>query len=357
MRDLAREASNPIIQPADVPPSQAGLKVVGVLNPAAIAFGEEILLLLRVAEMPVQTGQSLLIPILDGDGVGNYPIRNLEFQNGSTGLDTSDPRVIRHEGRTYLTSISHLRLARSRDGVRFSIDPEPTIPPFGALESYGVEDARITQIGEIFYVNYTAASQHGIVTALLETRDWKTFTRRGVIFHPQNKDVAIFPGRIAGKYFALHRPDASDFEAPSIWLASSPDLIHWGRHIHLISPRPGYWDAVRIGAGAPPIRTAEGWLEIYHGVSGEGHYALGALLLDLEHPSVVLGRSEQPILEPNAPYERDGFFANTVFCNGVVQDPDDRNRLRIYYGSADRCVAMAEGCVDSILGSLKAVAG
>lgn len=330
--------------------------MVGVLNPAAVAFGDEILLLLRVAEMPIQTSQKVLVPILDEEGAGSYPLRNLEFGKDAGDLDMSDPRVVKHEGRTYLTSISHLRLARSRDGVRFSIDPQPTIPPLGALEAFGIEDARITQIDEVYYINYTAASSHGIVTALIETRDWKTFTRHGTIFHPQNKDVAIFPEQIGGKYFALHRPDANGFEKPSIWLASSPDLIHWGHHTHLISPRPGYWDAIRIGGGAPPIRTNEGWLEIYHGVSADGHYALGALLLDLENPAIVLGRSEQPILEPDAPYEQDGFFANTVFCNGLVQDPGAPDRLKLYYGAADRCVAMAEGCVDDLLNSLKTVA-
>src|SRR5213078_4753727 len=120
VRALAREVSNPIIQPADVLPSQAGLKVVGVLNPAAISFGEETLLLLRVAEMPIQTGPTLLVPILNEDGAGDYPIRYMDFPEDTPGLDTSDPRVIRHDGRTYLTSISHLRLARGCDGVRFS---------------------------------------------------------------------------------------------------------------------------------------------------------------------------------------------------------------------------------------------
>jgi predicted GH43/DUF377 family glycosyl hydrolase len=265
----------------------------------------------------------------------------------------SDPRVLRHKGRTYLTSISHLRLARSNDGMRFSIDPQPTIPPLAELEAYGIEDARITQIGDIYYVNYTAASSHGITTALLETRDWKTFTRCGIIFHPQNKDVAIFPAQIGGKYMALHRPDAGSFESPSIWLAASPDLIHWGKHVHLISPRPGKWDAVRIGAGAPPIRTDEGWLVIYHGVSASGHYALGALLLDLEDPSHVLGRSAEPILLPETVYEQDGFFSNTVFCNGIVQDPVDSNRLKIYYGAADRCVGMAEDSIGNLLDSVR----
>jgi len=330
------------------------MEVVGVLNPAAAIVGNEILLLLRVAEMPIQNERSIIVPMLDEASSDTYPLRYIEFARDAGGLDTSDPRILRYKGRMYLTSLSHLRVARSSDGVHFSIDPQPTIPPHGEMEAYGIEDARITQIGDVYYVNYTAASRHGIVTSLMETRDWTTFTRRGVIFPPQNKDVAIFPEQIGGKYFAFHRPDAGSFEPPSMWLATSPDLIHWGGHVHLISPRANFWDSVRIGAGAPPIRTEEGWLAIYHGVSSEGHYALGALLLDIDDPSRVLARSEVPTFSPSAVYEQDGFFSNTVFCNGVVQDLADSNRLKIYYGAADRCVAMVEDTIDNLLDSLRA---
>lgn len=356
MTELARCSHNPIIMPADVPLSQPGLSVVGVLNPAATMYRGEILLLMRVAEMPLQESGNLRVAVLDEDCAAPYALQFIDIPRESPKVETGDPRVIRFESRTYLTSISHLRLARSRDGIHFEIDREPTIPPEGSLEAYGIEDARITRIEDTYYINYTAASCHGIATSLITTRDWKTFTRRGVIFHPQNKDVVISPAQVDGRYVAMHRPAAQEFEDPSIWLARSPDLLHWGDHSHLISPRPGYWDAARIGAGAPPVLTSDGWLSIYHGVSAEGHYALGALLLDADDPSRVVARSDEPILLPDAAYERHGFYANTVFCNGMVADESNPDRLLIYYGAADRCIAMAEGSVVAILQTLRAVA-
>src|SRR5690606_14488597 len=101
---------------------------------------------------------------------------------------------------------------------------------------------------------------------------------------PTNKDCALFEERIDGKYYCLHRPSGSGPGGNFIWIASSPDLLHWGTHHCILHTREGMWDSVRVGAGASPIRTQDGWLEIYHGADAQHRYCLGAILLDLDDP-------------------------------------------------------------------------
>jgi predicted GH43/DUF377 family glycosyl hydrolase len=113
------------------------------------------------------------------------------------------------------------------------------------------------------------------------------------------------------------------------------------------------WDALRTGAGAVPFRVPEGWLELYHGVNLEGQYAMGALLLDAEDPSRVIGRSPEPILVPLEDYERSGFYNNTIFSCGHVPLDDRGERIRMYYGCADSCMAGADFDIKEIVASLR----
>ena len=166
--------------------------------------------------------------------------------------------------------------------------------PDSELEEFGVEDPRITALDDRFVFTYVAVSRHGAATALASTADFRHFDRHGVIFCPENKDVVLFPERIDGEYFALHRPNAATpFCRPEMWLARSPDLIHWGKHVCLHGGG-AEWETGRVGAGTPPVRVADGWLEIYHGNRqptrpGEvGVYSTGALLLDANNPARVL---------------------------------------------------------------------
>jgi predicted GH43/DUF377 family glycosyl hydrolase len=137
-----------------------------------------------------------------------------------------------------------------------------------------------------------------------------------------------------------------------IWIAFSDDLINWGGHRPLAMPRQGMWDELRTGAGAVPFRVPEGWLELYHGVNAEGCYAMGALLLDADDASNIIGRSKEPILIPTEPYELDGFYRNTVFSCGHVPLDDRGQRIRMYYGGADSCLAAADFDVKEIIASL-----
>ncbi len=353
---IIRLSHQPILGTGSVSPSHPDLRILGVFNPGAIRHGEEILLLVRVAEEAVQSNSDgIRVPLMErtGNSTGSpwSPCLVLLADDGR--LDITDPREIRYNGRSFLSSISHLRLARSRDGVTFEIDPQPTILPEGPWETYGIEDPRITLVEDRYLIQYTAVSPHGVAVGLMGTRDWKTFERLGLIFPPQNKDVCIFPRRINGRYVALHRPDAGDFAKPSIWMARSPDLLHWGDHRPLVSPREGMWDELRIGGGAPPIETPEGWLEIYHGVSSDGSYHLGALLLDLDDPSRVIARSQQPMLSPESDFERAGFYSNTVFSNGAVMHPSVADQLLVYYGAADQSVGVCKVSISHLLATLQ----
>ena len=329
------------------------MKVVGAFNAAATRLNGETILLLRVSETPRTEDKAIV-----SAAVYNADTRRMEikqWRRDTKGLDASDPRGIMIEGRLWLTSISHLRLARSRDGIRFEIERLPALSPSNLYETFGCEDPRITLVDDTYWINYTAVSEHGISTALASTRDFRTFERRGIMFPPQNRDVTIFPEKIGGRYVTLHRPMAQHPGESAIWIADSPDLIAWGNHALVATARPGRWDDSKIGGGAVPFRVKwknrDAWLEVYHGVTeSPPTYSLGALLLDYTNPGKVLARSRDPILKPEAQYEREGFYGNVVFTCGLVAEGD---LVRIYYGAADEAMAAADLSLANILAGLE----
>jgi len=344
--DLAnRFESNPILKPGDIQPSMPGMKVECLLNPGVFRFAGRVWLLLRVAERPEQKPGKTSFPVLE-----NGAAVILEFNNDDPRLDRSDPRVINFDGADYLTTLSHLRLVSSEDGIHFREEPSfPLLTGQGPLEAYGIEDCRVAQMGSSYYLTYTQVSSNGVGVGLRSTRDWREVVQHGMIFPPHNKDCALFEEPIDGTYYALHRPSSPELGGNYIWIAESPDLLHWGNHRCIARSRPGMWDGSRVGAGGAPIRTAEGWLEIYHGADDKNRYCLGALLLDLAEPWKVLARSQKPIMEPIADYEQAGFFGNVVFTNGHLVDGD---RLTIYYGASDSVICGASFSVSRILKTL-----
>lgn len=352
MRDLAeRFPQNPILTPADIQPSTPGMEVTCLLNPGVFVFEGKTWLLLRVAERPRQIPGKISFPVLDENG----EIAILEFDNQDPKIDLSDPRIVRYDGRDYLTTMSHLRLVSSTDGVNFTV-PNGSAPLLGRgeLETFGIEDCRVTQIGGQYHLTYTAVSANGVGVGLMTTRDWRDFREQGMILPPHNKDCAIFEEQINGRYYALHRPSSPELGGNYIWIAESPDLIHWGRHRCIARTRAGSWDSARIGAGAAPIRTERGWLEIYHGATREHRYSLGALLLDLEEPWKVIARSVEPIMEPFESYECSGFFGEVIFTNGHLRNGDE---LTVYYGASDLVICAARFSIAAILESLSEPAG
>ncbi len=239
--------------------------------------------------------------------------------------------------------VSRLGYAVSVDGVNFFRFDKPVFTPQSRLELYGVEDPRITKIDGEYYILYTAYSPVGVRISMASTKDFIVWKRYGVVIPDiDNKDAALFPEKINGKYVMLHRIP------PDIWLAFSDDLLHWTDFVSIAKPRQGYWDNLKIGAGAPPIKTPYGWLLLYHGVEEAPRpvYRLGFMLLDLNDPRKVLKRSEEPILEPEEDWELFGGVPTVVFSDAMVEYKD---QFYIYYGAADNHVALATIDVEEVM--------
>ncbi|WP_406686106.1 glycoside hydrolase family 130 protein [Rossellomorea vietnamensis] len=348
--NVYRYEENPLITPLDVKAFHEGFEVIGAFNAGVTTYDGETILLLRVAERPLSENDSIVkAPILN-EQTGELDILELDINDPA--YDFSDPRVIRYSGSSkfaYLTSLSYFRIARSTDGRTFSIDERPFIYPSTKLETFGIEDPRITKIEETYYIYYSAVSPVGVGESMVSTKDFQEVTYHGMIFAPENKDVLIFPEKINGKYYALHRPVPNSNGNPEVWIAESDNLLYWGNHKHLIGLRDGMWDNGRIGGGAVPIKTDKGWLELYHGASDDHRYCMGGVLLDLNDPSKVIARSETQLVEPEADYEVNGFFGNVVFSCGVLVEGDV---VKMYYGVADTSMACAELSLMEILDSL-----
>jgi beta-1,2-mannobiose phosphorylase / 1,2-beta-oligomannan phosphorylase len=346
--DIAnRFLKNPILTPKMIDPSADAMIIECLLNPGVFRFNNKIWLLVRVAERPAQVTGKTTLPIYSS--LGNLEL--VTFDNDDPKFDNSDKRVFEYDGDYFLSTLSHLRLLSSEDGIHFSEDKNyKPILPFGEQETFGIEDCRVAQIGSTYYLTYTKVSATGVGVGLITTQDWKSFDRRGMMLPAHNKDCAIFEEKIEGKYYTLHRPSSPNIGGNYIWIAESPDMDHWGHHKCIATTRKGYWDSARIGAGASPIKTEAGWLEIYHGANEDHRYCLGALLLDLKDPSKVLARSEEPIMEPIAEYEKTGFFGNVVFTNGHLVDGD---KITLYYGASDEVICAATLSIKDILNSLE----
>jgi beta-1,2-mannobiose phosphorylase / 1,2-beta-oligomannan phosphorylase len=350
LRGVNRLQDHPLILPDDVAPSIPNAKVRCVLNPGAFRFQNKTWLLLRVAEGFEESSEEISAIICDPRSENG--ITTLNIRKDNIELNILDSRGFVYKGTTYSTTCSHLRLASSEDNIHFTISDYPTILGANELEEFGIEDARVTFIDDRFYITYTAVSRYGFGVGLTSTVDWQTFTEHKMILPPYNKDCALFPQKINGKYMALHRPTVLDPATSSrhIWITTSTDLVQWGEHRCLLSARPDMWDSKRIGAGDSPHWTPKGWLEIYHGVDEFDQYCLGAVLLKHDDPSRVLARSRYPILEPTEEYERKGFFGKVVFTNGTLLEEDS---VLIYYGAADTVVCGARIALDTIFNTLE----
>ena len=317
-----------------------------MLNPGVFVMDGRICMIIRVAERPEQKEGKISFPVYEDNR-----FKVLEFDRDSPDIDLSDPRVINYKGQDYLTTLSYLRLVFSDDGVHFYEDSRyPPVFGSGFYESFGIEDCRVATMDDGYCLTFTEVSPVAVGVGMMRTRDFRHFTHEGMIFPPHNKDCALFEEKIDGRYYALHRPSSPELGGNYMWIAESPDRIHWGRHKCVATTRKGFFDSARLGAGASPIRTDEGWLEIYHGADSSNRYCLGAMLLDLKDPSKVLARCSEPIMEPVAPYEQTGFFGNVVFTNGQIVDGDT---VHIYYGASDEVICKADFSIKEILAMLK----
>ena len=281
------------------------------------------------------------------------------FNAGACQLGDETILLVRVEDRR---GHSHLTVARSKNGITdWAIDEKPSFAPEPAdfpEETWGVEDPRLTWVEERgeWVIAYTAYSLSGPMVSLASTKDFKTFTRIGPVMPPDDKDAAVFPRRFSGRYAMIHRPVSAGASGAHIWLSFSPDLRHWGDHHILLRARHGaWWDANKIGLSPPPLETPEGWLLLYHGVRntpGGCIYRLGIALLDLENPWQVIRRSDEWIFAPEAPYERHGDVNGVVFPCGWILD-EATGVIRMYYGGADSCLALATANLSEILEYLR----
>ncbi len=292
-------------------------------------------------------------PIIDRDDI---PFTcNTVFNAGAVKYNGQYLLLLRVET---LEGWSCLLLAKSLNGYDFEIEKEPFMKPaeeepFATYEKRGVEDPRITFFEDNkYYIFYTAYSKYGPRVALAETTDFKSVRRLGLVSEPGNKDAALFPKKINNLYVRFDRPHIG--QVADMWISYSSDLIYWGRSKVVMEVRPGFWDADKIGAGAAPIETKEGWLEIYHGVKGTGAgkiYRLGCALFDLEDPSKLIGRSRIPIISPREMYERTGDVPNVIFtCGAIVEDNEE---VKIYYGAADTCICVATCKLNDLIESCR----
>ena len=343
---------NPLIQPHQVKPSRDDFQVEGVFNCGVTTYQGEVILLCRVAEAVKNTDDNqVIVPLVEKVDGNDVIVTKVIKKSEHPEYDFSDSRSIWTNGMNgprkivYLTSLSHFRIARSKDGVHFTISEQPDIFP-DATESWGIEDPRITLIDDVYYITYTSVACYGASTSLITTKDFIHFQRHGILFAAENKDVTIFPEKISGCYWALNRPVPMAIGNPDMWIAKSPDLIHWGQQKHFLGvSKENSWINGRIGGGAVPVKTERGWLVVYHAADKDNRYCLGALLLDSKDPSVILANTKHPILEPTESYEREGFFGNVVFTCGVLVHEDT---LIIYYGAADDKICRADITLEDV---------
>lgn len=301
---FTRSPQNPILTAEQFPKM-----VNAVLNPAAVRFQDETLLLARVED---RTGRSSLVVATSRNGIDGWAV-------------DWDRRMV------------------------------PMLDTFD--EHWGIEDPRITQVGNDYYIVYTGYGRGGPMACLAVTRDFVNYERLGVIQAPEDKDAALFPRTFDGRWLLIHRPaPASTGLGAHMWLSHSPDLKHWGDPKLLLEARKGgWWDANKIGLGPPPLETDRGWLICYHGVrvtASGSIYRLGLALLDLHEPGTVLMRGDEWVFGPTAPYERAGDVPDVVFpCGWILED--DGDTLQMYYGAADSTICLATASLADLLSHLE----
>lgn len=293
--------------------------------------------------------------------VADLPYRaNSVFNPGAGRVGGETLLLVRVED---LRGISHLIVARSADGATaWRFDEEPLIvpePDRHPEEVWGCEDPRLTWLPEReeWVIAYTAYSRRGPLVSLAMSRDFTDVRRLGPAMPPEDKDAALFPRRIDGRWAMIHRPSPLRGGA-HIWISYSPDLHHWGDHELLLEARDGaWWDAGKIGLGPPPLETADGWLVCYHGVHATASgpiYRVGLALLDLDDPRRVLRRTDEWVFGPQAPYERGGDVNKVVFPTGWVLD-EATGTLSLYYGAGDSVIALATANLAAILALMRTV--
>jgi len=295
--------------------------------------------------------RSLRNPIITRDAVRDA---NSIFNSAVVPFNGAYAGVFRCDSTTRNMQI---HAGASQDGIHWAIEPkriefrceDAEIGRF--VYAY---DPRVCWLEDRYYVTW-CNGYHGPTIGVGYTHDFKTFYQMENAFLPHNRNGVLFPRRVNGKYALFSRPsDTGHTPFGDIFYSESPDLIHWGRHRHVMAPTGG-WQSTKVGAGPTPIETSEGWLMIYHGVitSCNGFvYSFGAALLDLDEPWKVICRTQRYLLNPRELYECVGDVPNVTFPCAALVDPPT-GRLAIYYGGADTVTCLAFAHVDELIGFVR----
>ncbi|MBP6044933.1 MAG: glycosidase [Microgenomates group bacterium] len=288
----------------------------------------------------------------------NLPWENmLVFNPGA--IMIKDKVYLIYRARAKDSIYSRLGLAVSTDGINFERFNEPMYYGKNHVdESLGIEDPRVVMIDDTVYLTYTAVSEDLDAEvnpnwkekiakkpriALSTTKDFKEFVDYDIIIPGlSGKNSSLFPKIINGEHWLLYRAGAG-----KTYFAKSSNLTSWRNASPVFEERPGMWDSVRTGIGAPPIETSKGWLLFYHGVDEKNTYRLGIMLLDLHNPLKILYRSPEPIFEPETDYEKFGYINNVVFTCGAVEKD---GKYFVYYGAADEVIGVATVEKELVLG-------
>ncbi len=257
-----------------------------------------------------------------------------------------------------INGIPYIYMGRSKDAIHWEYD-ENKIPfkddkgnDFMPEYAY---DPRLVKVEDTYYIMW-CQDFYGASIGMAKTKDFKTFIRLENPFIPYNRNAVLFPRKVNGKFLLLSRPsDTGHTPFGDIFLSESPDMVYWGRHRHVMAKGSNWWESVKIGGGAAPIETTEGWLMFYHGVSSTCNglvYSVGGVILNIDNPSIVKYRCANYLLTPEEDFEINGFVPNVTFPCATIHD-SKTGRIALYYGAADTYVGLAFTEVNEVVNYIK----
>lgn len=257
---------------------------------------------------------------------------------------------------------TNIGVAFSDDGISWQPRSKPWIE-WKDGDVHRAYDPRVTIVDERCYLCFAVDTVHGVRGGIAVTddfEDWEVLS----LSVPDNRNMVLFPEKRNGKFMRLERPfpiyGRGAPENFDIWFSDSPDCAYWGNNQLVLGSEQVPWANAKIGPGAPPVKTSEGWLAVFHAVTIDKTtelpawhsgwhktYTIGLMLLDLERPWVVKGMYQQPLMSPQAEYETNGFRGHVLFPGGLILEDD--GEVKIYYGAADTVECLATANVDDLL--------
>jgi len=313
----------------------------------------------RFADNPILTAQSIPYPatLIFNAGVAKYRGRYvMAFRNDYGGTPGSA-----------LFKGTNIGLAWSDDGIHWKPEQSSWIE-WKDGDISRAYDPRISVIEDRVYLCFAVDTKYGVRGGVAVTDDdfkgWEVLS----LSAPDNRNMVLFPEKVNGKFTRLERPFSTygrpTMESFDLWYADSPDGIYWGNNQLALGADQVPWSNCKIGPGAPPVKTDEGWLTLFHAVTKypdrefsawhadwNKRYTIGLMLLDLEQPWKVKGMYQEPLMSPEASYELEGFRGEVLFPGGLILEPD--GEVKIYYGAADTVECLATARLDDLLNLCK----